>query len=64
MVAVVRQPDRVVRAHMDAVRPVKDALSPGAQQIALGIKDRDRMLAAIEGINAILPVDADRRAVA
>ena len=48
---------------MNAVRPVKHPFAPGAQQIAFGIEDRDRMLAAIEGVDPILPVDADRGAV-
>jgi hypothetical protein len=49
---------------MDAVRPVEDAFAPGPQQIAFGIEDGDRVLTAIEGIDPILSVDADRRAVA
>ena len=63
MVAVVGQPDRVVGSHMDAVRPAEDTLAPGAQQIALGIEDRDRVLAAIEGVDPVLAIDAARRAV-
>src|ERR1700730_7316551 len=62
--AVIGQPDRVVRTHMNAMRPVKDPFAPCPQQIAFGIEDGDRMLAAIEGIDPILPVDADRCAVA
>jgi hypothetical protein len=63
VIAVVGQPDRIVRAHMDAVGPVEHPFAPGAQQIALGIEDRDRMLAAIEGVDPVLAVDADRRTV-
>jgi len=62
-VAVIGQIDRVVRAHMDTVRAVEHPFAPGAQQIAIGIKHGNRVLAAIEGIDPILPVDADRRAV-
>jgi hypothetical protein len=65
VVAVIGQPDRIVRPYnMDAVRPVEDAFAPGPQQIAFGIEDGDRVLTAIEGIHPILPVDADRRAIA
>ena len=63
VVAVIGQIDRVVRAHMDTVRAVEHPFAPGAQQIAIGIKHCNRVLAAIEGIDPILPVDADRRAV-
>ena len=48
---------------MDAVRTM-ERLRPGAQQIALGVEYRYRMLAAIKGINPVLPVDADCSAVA
>src|SRR5271154_120568 len=63
VVAVIGQPDRIVRAHMNAVRPVEHSFTPGAQQIALCIEHRDRMLAAIERVDPTLPVDPDRRAV-
>jgi hypothetical protein len=46
---------------MNAVRPAEHPFAPGAQQIPLGIEYCNRVLAAIEGINTILPVDADRR---
>ena len=49
---------------MDAVRTAEHAFAPRAQQIAFGIEYRNRMLAAIEGINSILPVDPDCGAVA
>jgi hypothetical protein len=49
---------------MDAVRTAEHPLAPGAQQIAFGIEHGDRVLAAIESIDPILPVDPDRRAVA
>ena len=48
---------------MDTVRAVEHPFAPGAQQIAIGIKHCNRVLAAIEGIDPILPVDADRCAV-
>src|ERR1700740_3583467 len=68
MVAVVRQPDRVVGRDMHAVRlamrPRKDALAPGAQQVAVPVEDRNRIVAAIEGVDVILAVVADRGAIA
>src|SRR5260370_29185749 len=63
VVALIGQIDRIVRTHMDAVRPAEYAFTPGAQKIALGIEYCDRVLAAIERIDPILPVDADRRAI-
>jgi len=63
MVAVIGQPDRVVGAHMHTVGPVNHAFAPSAQQIAVGIEHGDRMLAAIEGVDPVLAVDADRGAV-
>src|SRR5215469_1557727 len=68
MVAIVRQPDRVVGRDMHAVRlamgPGKDPFAPGAQQIALAVEYRNRMVAAIEGVDVILAVDPDRSAIA
>ena len=64
VVAVVGQPDRVVRRDMDAVRPGEDPLAPGAQQIAVVVEHRDRMVAAVEGVDIVLPVDPDRGAIA
>src|SRR5262249_53070860 len=67
MVAIVRQPNRVVGRDMHAVRlamgPGKDAFAPGAQQLAIVVEYRDRMLAAIEGINIVLAVHPDRGAI-
>src|SRR5262245_25080586 len=63
MVAVVGQPNRVVGRHVQAVRlavrPSEDAFAPGAQQIAIVIEYRNRMVAAIEGVDVILAVDSD-----
>src|SRR5215472_15388015 len=68
MVAIVRQPDRVVERDMHAVRlamgPGEDAFAPGAQQIAVVVEYRNRMLAAIEGVDVILAVDPDSGAIA
>jgi hypothetical protein len=41
----------------------KRALAPRAQEIALAIEHDDRMLAAIERVDAVLAVDRDRRDV-
>src|SRR6516164_4224902 len=68
MVAIVRQPDRVIGRDMHAVRlamgPGKDAFAPGAQQVAIAVEYRNRMVAAIEGVDVILAVDPDRGAIA
>jgi hypothetical protein len=61
MVSVVGQPDRVVRRHEHAVRPRENALAPGAQQVALAVEHAHRMLTAIEGVDVVVLVDADRR---
>src|SRR5262252_384415 len=68
MVAIVRQPDRVVGRDMHAVRlamgPGKDAFALGAQQIAIVVEYRNRMVAVIGGVDVILAVDPDRCAIA
>src|SRR5215475_11231421 len=48
---------------MDAVGAVKYAFAPGAKQISVGVEHRYRVLAAIEGIDPVLPIDANRRTV-
>src|SRR5437762_2154622 len=64
VIAVIGQPDRVVGRHVDAMGPGEDALAPGAQQIASLIEDRDRVIAAIEGVDIVLAVDPDCGAIA
>src|SRR5580704_7574776 len=59
MSAVIGQIDRIVRPHMNAVRPRILALAPGAQKIALAIEHHDRMFAAIENVDVVPGVDAD-----
>ena len=61
VVAVIGQPDGFVGRHEDAVRAHKDALAPRAQEVAVAIEHAHRMLAAIEGIDIVVRVDADRR---
>ena len=48
---------------MDSVRAAKQALAPRAQEIAVAVEDAHRVRAAIEGVHAILRVDADGRDV-
>ena len=64
MVAVIGQPDRVVGRDMDAVRPAEDAFAPGAQQVAVFVEHRDRVVAAVEGVDVVVAVDADRGDIA
>src|SRR6266852_2371667 len=64
VVAVIGQPDRVVRRDMDAMRPAEHAFAPGAQEIAGFVEDRDRVVAAVEGVDIVMAVDADRGAIA
>jgi hypothetical protein len=61
MTAVIGQPDRVVRPHMNSVRPRILAFAPGAQEIAVAVEDADRVSAAAEGVDIVAPVDADGR---
>ncbi len=60
VVAVIGQKHGVVRGHVDAVRPVKDALAPGAQEVAVAVEHHHRVRAAAEGIDVVVPVDPDR----
>jgi len=61
MSAIVGQVDRIVWAHMDAVRPNVLTLAPGTQKIAVAVEDDDRVLAARKAIDIVLSIDADRR---
>src|SRR5437763_13722722 len=49
---------------MDAMRPSEQPLAPGAQQVAAVVEHRDRMVAAVEAVDIVLAVDADRGAIA
>ena len=60
MAAVVGQVDRVVGAHMDAVGARILAFAPGAQKISLAVEHHHRVLAAPEGVDIVVLVDADR----
>ena len=61
MPAVVGQIDRIVRPHMDAVRPRIEPLAPRSEEISVAVEHHDRMFAAIEAIDVVVLVDADRR---
>ena len=60
MPAVVGQIDRIVRSHMDAVRPRVLALAPRPQEISPSVEHDDRVLATVEDIDVIVVVDPDR----
>ena len=60
MPAIIGQIDRIVRSHMDAVRPRVLTFTPGAQEFAVAIEHHDRVLAAAEGIDIVLIVNANR----
>src|SRR5213594_1317855 len=60
VVAVIGQPDRVVRGHVDAVRPTKHPFAPGTQKIAVPVEHDHRVLAPIERVHPVLLVDSDR----
>ena len=60
VVAVIGQPQCIVGRYKDTVRPHKHALAPTPQEIAVAVEDAHRMLAAIERVYIVIPVDADR----
>src|SRR5580700_4356866 len=60
MAAIVGQVDRLVPADMDAVRAGILSLAPGAQEITLAIEHHHRMVAAIEDVDIVLRIDANR----
>src|SRR5215510_11215850 len=52
--------NHIIRADMDAVRTgAEHALAPGAQEVAIAIKDNHRMLTAVEDVHVILGVHCD-----
>src|SRR6516225_4087459 len=57
--AIVGQEYRVVRRHVDAMRPRILPFAPRAQKIALAVEDHHWVLAAIEDVDVVLAVDAD-----
>jgi hypothetical protein len=59
MPTVVGQEHRVVRGHMDTVRPRVLALAPRAQKVAVAIEHNHRVVAAVEDIDIVAGVDPD-----
>src|SRR5712672_3608358 len=60
MAAIIGQIDRIVRPHMNAVRPRILALAPRAQEVALAIEYHDRVFPAVENIDVVVGADPDR----
>ena len=58
--AIVGQVDRIVGAHMDAVGAGILTLAPRAQKLAGAVEHHHRVLAAIEHIDIVVGVGADR----
>src|SRR5229473_1519793 len=59
MSAVVCQEHRVVGRDVDAVSAWVLCFAPGTQEVAGAVEHHHRMLAAVEDINVIVPIDAD-----
>src|ERR1044071_6416289 len=60
MVAVIGAIERVVRPDMQTVGAVEQRLAPGIEQVSIAVEDHHRVLAAIEHIDPVLPIDGDR----
>ena len=60
MSAIVGTKDRVVGRHVYAVRPREQAFAPGPEEVPLPIENDHRVFAAIEYIDIVVTVDADR----
>src|SRR6266487_2312287 len=55
--AIIHAVHHIVRTNMDAMRPgAEHALTPGAQEAALTVKDDHRVLATIEDVDIVLGV--------
>src|SRR5215472_1492674 len=59
MAAVVGQEHRIIRRHMDAVRPRVLTFAPRAQKIAVAVEHHHRMVAAVKDVDIVAAVDAD-----
>ena len=60
MDAIIYTVDHIIRADMDAMRAgAEQALTPGAQEVAIAIKDNHRVLAAVEDVHVVLGVHRD-----
>ena len=60
VIAVVGQPERVVRRHVETVGPTEHAFTPGAQEVAVPVEHDHGMLAPVECVHPVLLVDAHR----
>src|SRR5438876_10618308 len=58
---IVRQPERVVRADRDPVRPAEDPLAPRAEEVPVPVEDDDRVRAAVEDVDVVCRVDGHAR---
>jgi predicted aminopeptidase len=59
VVAIVGQPDRIVRRHEDAVCTREKSFSERAEEIAVAVEHDHRVFAAIENIDVVVIVYAD-----
>src|SRR6516162_4375613 len=59
MIAIIGEPDGIVRRHEDPMRARKHAFSERAQEIAFAVEHDHRMLAPIEDEEIVVPVHAD-----
>src|SRR5215471_7400859 len=58
--AIIHTVDHIIRADMDAMRTgAEHVLVPGAQEVAIAIKDNHRVLAAVEDVHVVLGVHRD-----
>ena len=59
VVLVVGEPEIVFVVDEDAVRALEHALAPGVQKLAFLVEDDDRILAAVEHVDAVLRIARD-----
>src|SRR5215471_500845 len=58
--AIIHTVDHIIRADMDTMRTgAEHALAPGAQEVAIAIKDNHRVLTAVEDVHVVLGVHRD-----
>ena len=61
VVLVVGEPQVVFTVDEDAVRPLEHALAPGIEEFSFLVEDDDRVLAAIEHVNAVVRIAGNAR---
>jgi glyoxylate carboligase len=59
VVAIIGQPDGIVRRHEHAVRARKQTFAERAEEAAVAVEHDHRMLAAIENVDIVVLIDAD-----